>query len=137
MSFPSHCLRGIPNTSFLEDGNIGSHLFYFPEIPRGDGWKELSINWVDDDLVFEFTLSQKKEDGEFQFKSGFVIVPRNEIDRLKNRLTIPSEALAYERQSLDENPYHGNILLQKDVSRKTMKLIAAGLTLAISEIRLK
>lgn len=55
MTFPDNCLRGIPNDSYLNDeGSVGSHLFYFLDGDRGDGWSEQSVNWEDDDTVIEF-----------------------------------------------------------------------------------
>lgn len=134
MTFPDNCLRGIPNDSYLNDeGSVGSHLFYFLDGDRGDGWSEQSVNWEDDDTVIEFTLSQTKADGSFQFKAGLAEVPRAEIDRLNHRPTIKG-LLSYERQPLQDNPYHGSILLRANTSKPTMKLIAAGLALAVSRV---
>ncbi|MCI0485871.1 MAG: hypothetical protein L0229_04640 [Blastocatellia bacterium] len=133
MSFPDNCIRGVPNTSFLNDeGSVGSHLFYFTN-GRDDGWIEQSINWEDDDSVVEFTLQQRKADGELQFKAGAVVVPLEEIDRLNNRPTVKG-LLSCERKPLKNNPSHGNILLRSNTSKQTMKLIAAGLALAVTKI---
>ncbi|HID30263.1 MAG TPA: hypothetical protein EYP19_09695 [Desulfobacterales bacterium] len=136
MSFAENCIRGIPNRSYLTDeGSVGSHLFSFNKAAdRGDGWAELSINWEDDDCAIEFTLSQRKADGGFQFKGGAVVIPRPEVDRLNNRPTIRKGLVSYERQPLADNPYHGNILLRANTSKPTMRLIAAGLALAVSRI---
>lgn len=138
MSFPDNCIRGIPNNSFvLEDGSPGSHLFHFKsEDAREDGWTEQSINWEDDDSVIKFTLNQTKEDGERQFKAGVAIIPRDEIDRLNKRPTV-NGILSYERRPLEHNQYHGNILLRTNVPKPTMKKIAAGLALAVSEVILQ
>jgi len=135
MNYPENAIRGIPNNSFLiEDGSVGSHLFYFKsEHARDDGWIEQSINWADNESVLEFTLRQTKEDGEIQFKAGVAIIPRQEIDRLNNRPTI-NGLLSYERRPLDLNPYHGNLLLKANLPKPTMVKIAAGLALAVSKI---
>lgn len=135
MPFPDNCIRGIPNASFIvEDGSVGSHLFHFKdEHHRDDGWIEQSINWEDDEKAIEFTLNQKKEDGDVQFQAGVVIIPREEIDRLNRRPTV-NGVLSYERQPLENNPYHGNILLSENVPKHTMKKLAAGLALAVSRI---
>jgi hypothetical protein len=134
MNYPENCIKGIPDNSFLvEDGSVGSHLFYFKsEYARDDGWTEQSINWDDDESVIDFTFRQTREDGEVQFRAGVVIIPRDEIDRLNNRPTIKG-LLSYERQPVNDNPYHGNILLQTNVQKSTMKKIAAGLALAVSK----
>jgi hypothetical protein len=135
MSFPENCIRGIPNNSFLnDDGSVGSHLFYFDltQTPK-DGWFENSINWEDDDSVVEFTLRQEKLDGNLQFNGGLVIVPTEELNRLRNRPTIKS-LLSYRREPLPDNPFHGDLLLRDDTSKPTMKLIAAGLALAVLRV---
>jgi hypothetical protein len=117
-----------------EDGSVGSHLFYFKDRDkRGDGWVEQSINWEDDNLAIELSLNQQKENGDFQFKVGLARIPREEIDRLNKQPTV-NGVLDYERQPLEDNPYHGNLLLRSDVPKRTMKKIAAGLALAVSEI---
>jgi hypothetical protein len=134
MDFPEHCIRGIPNKDFIsDDGIIGSHLFHFKkEHNRQDGWCEQSINWNDDENAISFTLKQKKKDGEIQFKSGLLLLPRNEIDRLITRPAI-ANSLSYERDILDDNKYHGNLLLKNNVPTRLMKQIAAGLALIYSE----
>jgi hypothetical protein len=132
MCFPENCVRGIFDATYLPDGIVGSHLFHFNGPDRGDGWKEQSINWQDDDYAVEFTLNQTK-DGQLLFKAGVVILPRAEIDRLNSKPVV-NGVLSYERQRRDNNDYHGNLLLRSNVPSRQMKLIAAGLALAISEI---
>jgi len=132
MGFPKNCIRGIPDASYLPDGIVGSHLFYFDRPDRGDGWKDQSINWQDDDSAIEFTLNQRKENGQLHFRAGAVILPRLEIDRLNRRPSV-NGVLSYERQPLHNNRYHGNILLRSNVPKHQMKQIAAGLALAVSE----
>lgn len=133
--YPDNCIRGISNKNELaEDGSVSASLFYFSFPEREDGWKELSINWMDDDVSVEFSMDQKKDDGSIQFKAGLAIIPREEIERLSRSPTLMKGILTYERKILDNNPYHGNLLLHKDVSKSTMKKIAAGLALAVSEI---
>ena len=133
MNFPENCIRGIPNETYLPDGSVGAHLFHFNLPDRGDGWTEQSVNWEDGDFVIEFTLAQRKADGELQFKGGVAVIPREEIDRLNNR-PIVKGLLSYERQPIQDNPFHGNILLRANTPKPTMKLIAAGLALAITRI---
>jgi hypothetical protein len=135
MSFPDNLIRGIPNSTYLNsDGSVGSHLFYFNEgTVRNDGWTDLSVNWEDRDSVVEFTLNQRKDDKDLQFKGGVTVIPREEVDRLNNR-PIVKGLLSYERQPTPDNPYHGNILLRVNTPKPTMKLIAGGLALAISRV---
>jgi hypothetical protein len=135
MSFPNNLIRGIPNADFLvDDGKtVGTHLFYFNKDARDDGWIEQSVNWEDDDYAVEFTLGQLKADGEIQFKAGAARIPREEIDRLRSRPVI-SGGLSYERQYLVGNPYHGNLLLRHNISKPTMKMIAASIALAVETV---
>lgn len=135
MAHPNNFLRGIPNDSYLiEDGSIGAHLFHFEEAhSREDGWIEQSINWEDDDSVLGLTLNQRKEDGEIQFKAGAVRIPRDEIDRLSRQPTV-NGIISYERKPLDNNPYHGNLLLRSGIPKPTMKKIAASIAIVVSEI---
>ena len=138
MPSPNNCIKGIPNHSYInKDGTVGSHLFHFDlKNIRSDGWTEQSINWEDDGSVRDFTMNQKKDDGEIHFKAGLSVIPLEEIDRLSSRPTIRG-LLSYERQPLKDNPFHGNILLKGQTSKPTMKQIAAGLALAVSEIILR
>jgi len=137
MSFPDNCIKGILHEDFLlDDETVATHLFYFEmRYPRDDGWVEQSINWEDDDSVIEFTLKQEKENGVIKFKAGVVIIPREGIDRL-SKLSNVLGKISYERQSLENNnnPYHGNILLKKNVPRHTMIMIAGTLALAVTKI---
>lgn len=135
MTFPEKYIRGIFNKGDLkEDGSIGAHIFYFISRPlRDDGYQELSINWNDDDEAIDFTLNQKKENGELQFKAGIAILPREHIDYM-NTLSTINELLSYERRSMEKNPYHGNLLLSDDVSKPRMKLIAATIALSATHI---
>lgn len=135
MTYPDSCLRGIPNDDFLnEDGTVGAHLFYFKKrFERDDGWIEQSINWQDDDTVADLMFNQRKDDGTFQFTAGVAVLPRQEIDRLNTQPMVRG-LLAYERQPIENNPYHGNLLLEAATIKPTMKLIAAGLALAVSKI---
>lgn len=134
MHFPNNCIKGIPNDDFITNGGtVGANLFYFKEDYRDDGWTEQSINWEDDASVIEFTLKQRKENGDVQFKKGAAIVSRSEIDRLNNRPFIRG-LLSYERKPISGNCFHGNILLRAKTPKPTMKLIAAGIALAIERI---
>ncbi len=135
MKLPDNCIKGIPNRDFiLDNGFPATHLFHFEEKhARSDGWIEQSINWEDDDVAIEFTLSQKKDNGERQFKAGVAIISRDEIDRLNEKPTVKG-ALSYERHTLPNNCYHGNILLQAGIRKPRMKMIAAALALHVSKV---
>lgn len=131
MEYPDKCIKGIPNNSFVRDGLIGSDLFYFKDRDaRDDEWIEQSINWHDDEQAVQFTLNQTKEEiGELHFKAGIALLPRAEIDRIREKCAL-LDRLSYERYPLEYNPYHGNILLHVSILKSPrMKQIAATLAL--------
>ena len=137
MTLPNTCLRGIPNDTYINsDGAVGSHLFHFNDPDRGDGWIPLSINWEDDDGAMTMILRQTRPNGELQFKTGAVRLPKREMDRLNDSPNVRG-LLSYERQAVPQNDYHGNLLLSAGASKPTMKQIAAGLALAISHVHLR
>lgn len=136
MSFPDNCLRGIWNEGDLtKDGSkVRSHLFDSNlETGRSDGWESASINWQDDDQAVDFTLSMRKTDGLTKFTSGVAILPRESIDTLR-RLKNIAPLLNYERQELDDNKYHGNILYQQGANKHTRRAISALLGESVVQI---
>lgn len=138
MNYPDNCIKGIPNSDFLSPDRtqVASHLFHFKLEPSIDnGWKQQSINWEDDQSAIQFTLDQRKEGSEErQFKEGAAILPRYEIDRL-NKLATINGRLKYNRQPIQSNSYHGNILLATGVTKHTMLQVAASLALCVSRIQ--
>ncbi len=131
MAYPENCIRGIPTKDNIKDGKILSNLFEFKIIvDRHDGLMEQSINWEDDETVINFTLNQKKDDGTFQFKIGLVILSRIELDQL-NKKYVMGGILSYERQTRDDNPYHGNLLLPSDTPSFRHKQIKAWIMVTI------
>ena len=129
MCYPDHCIRGISVIDHLTpEGVASTALFQFTE-RANDDWDELSINWEDDGDALEFALNQRKDNGELQFRIGVVVIPRNKIDEL-NMLPTARGNLAYERQPSETNRYHGNILLNKNISKTLKSMLRAGLAMA-------
>ena len=134
MPFPDNCLRGISvPDQILDDGTVSTAAFNFSENVRDDGFKELSIVWEDDEKASGVLLDQKKDTGEFQFKVGYAFVPRNEIDHLIKQPSV-NNILNYERRELEDNPYHGNILVHGSTSRHMIRKIQAYLALFVSNV---
>jgi hypothetical protein len=134
MNYPENCLRGISVPDhILEDGSVSTVAFNFSDVIREDGWKELSVNWDDDENSKETLLNQKRENGEPQFKVGYAIVPRNELDHLINQPMV-NGTLSYERLPIENNKYHGNILLKSNLPKPTIRKIQAGLALIVSRV---
>lgn len=137
MEYPDRCIRGIPNNDCLED-NLLANLNFFPfqsNRSREDGWIPESINWMDNDGVIDFTLCQKKEDGQEQFRVGVAILLRIDLDKLKRHSGL-AEFFCYERSPLTNNNYHGNILVSNKVSKTRKNMIRSALALA-SEVHLR
>jgi hypothetical protein len=136
MDFPDNCLRGVRKQEFITpEGGVSSAVFH-PDFrtseSRADGGAELSINWEDNETVLEFTINLKSN-GYYQFAYGAVRLPRQEIDHI-NRFPSSMDGLSYERAPLPDNPYHGNIVFRQDLSKPTVKMVAAALALASSKL---
>jgi len=138
MCYPDNCLRGISNQSQVqEDDLVGTDVFYFlDDHTRADGTFEQSINWDDDENAIPFTLSQRRQDESLQFRGGVAVIARCDLDRL-SKLPAFGEALSYDRQSLPENPYHGNLILAAGISKVRRKAIAVTLAMHVSRIILQ
>jgi hypothetical protein len=67
MCYPDECIRGIINDTYMDrergDDKLDPRFFYDWGPERADGWRDLSINWYDDDEALEMILNQEK-DGE-------------------------------------------------------------------------
>ena len=129
MTYPENCIRGINSPQYVVSGMVAVGAFSFSANDRSDGREECSINWEDEDGVVEFTLNQVNTDGSQQFTAGVYVFPLAEVKRLQIYLPI-REVLSYEREVLDENKYHGNILLTQDTASPIRRMIAANLALA-------
>lgn len=124
MNYPENFLRGISDKNHVSpDGAISSAVFYFDQQHITDDWMEQSICWEDDDSVITLMMRQEK-DSDIRFKAGVVRVPRGSISYI-NRLPMYGDLLSYERKGLEDNPYHGNLLLKKDTHKGKMKIVAA------------
>ena len=145
--YPDEILRGIPTKDFVTpEGYASSAAFQFEEYDpdRGDDFCEASINWVHDEGAVDVLLRQKKTrkgDVQPQFRVGYCRFARAALHSFFDPLFAKS-LLSYERKPLEadelnpENKYHGNILLNKDVSKPLKQNIQAALaTLAGPVVR--
>jgi len=133
VSYPDNFLKGVSNRELLTpDLGVSAGVFHFELAKTNNGWVEQSICWEDDDSVVDLMLRQKKE-GEIQFKAAVVRVPRSCVHYI-NKLPQLEELLSYERKELDENPYHGNLLLKKDTHKWARSKVAWMLASHVSEV---
>ena len=122
MQYPEKCIRGILKPDFIDkDGVANINLFQFRKREPVDGWCESSISWMDDDKAIGLTLNQTKLNGELRYELGIAILPRSDLDRIKKRHGF-ANCFDYERAPIEDNRYHGNLLLKDDVlpTRKKM-----------------
>jgi len=141
MEYPGQCIRGIPNEDCLyEDslleGNPIARLTLYPfpkEHCKDNGWIPESINWMFDVKAIDFTLEQKNEDGELQFKVGVAILSLIELRRIKRK---HRSFFSYDKDPIENNPYHGNLLLKADIKKERKRMICDVLAHS-SEIRLR
>jgi hypothetical protein len=131
--YPDYYLRGITGKDVLdEEGIPTSSLFQFQLPSRPDGFIEESINWYDDEGAVDTLLLQKKNN-EIQFKIGAVVLERKRIDDIIKSQGIKNR-LAYERNHLPENQYHGNLLLSGELSRRKKNQIAGSISLFYMDV---
>ena len=132
-NYPDDFIRGVSrdNAEFItEEGYVTQAAFAFDdydaESRNDDGFRELSINWLDDDGAIQILLDQvNQRKGGPQFKGGYVRMSRYALLSLQDY--IKNGHLSYERRpvaadeenGIVENPYHGNLLMQKDISNKS------------------
>ncbi len=127
MCYPNDFWRGVSSEQQIHENHANSQAFTFKENPeRNDNYFEMSINWNDDPQSIEVLLKQRKANGDIQFKMGAVNI---ELKLLKRCLfaLVQSEKLSYERASIPENEYHGNLLLRSDVSKQDKTMISNAL----------
>ena len=120
MEYPDNCIRGIINEDFIFKGSNNASLTLYefrPNNERNDGFKESSINWMDEGAIV-FTLNQKKQSEELKYKVGYAILAIEELRRLKKKYMnlfdferdpIPSD------ENVEENKYHGNLLIEENL----------------------
>jgi hypothetical protein len=133
--YPENCLRGIPNPQQVKENelvDVDVFMFNNQNIIENSS-HQISINWQDDDNAISFTLAQKRTDEELQFKGGVAVIPRSDLDQL-SKLPIMKESFSYNRQRLQENEYHGNLILKLGFSPARRKMIANTLAAHVSKI---
>ncbi|MHC1787386.1 MAG: hypothetical protein AB9880_10035 [Christensenellales bacterium] len=120
--------RGITDKQNICDGYVMCGAFKFDEPIRSDGYKELSINWNDNDDALQSMLDQKKEDDRLKFPAGAA-----RLDLANVKLTLSSyindKSLSYERRIVDGNPYHGNLLISGKLDKRIRSMVSNGLAL--------
>jgi len=133
MSYPEKFIRGVSSLDYVDaEGRASAAIFQFKEnVNRNDGFFESSINWYDEENALQLIMEQRKETDEhtYQFRYGVAIIERSDADRIVKNPSYKN-VFGYERSSLENNPYHGNLLLKYNSLEKRIRdVIAAGLAL--------
>ena len=70
------------------------------------------------------TLLTQKKDGsdELMFKYGYARLPLNLV-KITLKSLIKKDYLDFERKPLDNNPYHGNLLIPGDITKPEKSMI--------------
>ena len=130
--YPDILYRGIGQKECIDsNGYITAAAFQFEDYKdRPDQYCELSINWNDDEKSVERLKNQHKpfKDNKQFFCCTFI--ERNMLDIFfkehKNNKIFDYERApitADKENDIEENIYHGNLLLNKDISSQLKKNI--------------
>ena len=125
---PDEFIRGIANKDFVQNGHVLPSAFQFDEADRADGKHEASINWMDDVEAIHIALNQRKVNGKLQFVGGVAKLNKSKVNLML--ASIEQGMFSYERRALDNNPYHGNLLLSGDISKPMKQMVMSALALA-------
>jgi hypothetical protein len=106
--------------AFVPDGRTAEE--------RADGGAEVSVNWEDDEHVEGRALAEFPKAAH-----GLARLARAQIERL-NALPGARSALLCERQMLQNNPHHGNVVFRQGLSKLHTAMIAGALALASAHV---
>lgn len=138
-NYPDTLLRGLSADDWVRDGLVMSGAFHFSFDAKflRNGNAALSICWEDDGSVIGVMLRQIKEssNGEqvVQFRSGIARLSRDSLEHI-NKLPQFRETLSYEREPLQGNPYHGNLLMSAVANPTQRRLLPALIANHVSDV---
>ena len=128
IKYPQEFFRGISTPDFICNGVVIAAAFQFDKEEREDGYRELSINWNDDEHSIEVLFNQRKDNGKIQFKVGAAKMDFA-FTKFVLKAHIDSRVFAYERREVEGNCYHGNLLLKANAPKSIQQLVTNGLAL--------
>lgn len=126
--FPEEFWRGLANVDFISQGYVLAAAFQFDDDVREDNYRELSINWNDDDGSLEKILTQTKANGKLQFSGGAAKLSLS-MAKMVLKSFIDNRQFDYERRPVEGNDYHGNLLVSADLPKQLRSQISNGLAL--------
>jgi len=131
---PGDFYRGLSAIDhFTSEGYLTAAAFKFDSYcaERGDQYCELSINWNDDEGALERLLTQRKPSTDIkQFRFGYTKMSVSML-RMLFRTYIDDGKFSYERRpiladpeaDIEDNPYHGNLLMDNQIGNSIRKNI--------------
>lgn len=126
--FPEEFWRGLANVDFISQGYVLAAAFQFDDDVREDNYRELSINWNDDDGSLEKILTRTKANGKLQFSGGAAKLSLS-MAKMVLKSFIDNRQFDYERRPVEGNDYHGNLLVSADLPKQLRSQISNGLAL--------
>lgn len=126
--FPEEFWRGIANKDFISQGYVLASAFQFDDEIREDNFRELSINWNDNEQALEKVLNQTKSNGKLQFSGGAAKLSLSSV-KMVLKAFIDDQKFDYERRVVDGNEFHGNLLISSDLNKQLRTQISNGLAL--------
>ena len=132
--YADNLLRGLSADDWVRDGLVTAAAFQikFEQPFLRNGQAAQSICWEDDGSVVAIMLQQKRESA-FQFKAGIARLPYTAVRHI-TRLPALTGILSYDREPLEDNPYHGNLLVSPSSTPTQRKLLPAAIALHVSDV---
>ena len=130
--FPGSALRGILNKNFIDNGRPKHNVFKEGFCSNGEHY-ELSINWYDCEEALDQIKNQindKKNEPRYRFAVPLI---REDIDRISCTTGLQGK-MSYERAKLDDNEYHGNIIMGNGCVENDLKNLSFSLIFCCGEI---
>lgn len=129
-SYPSKCARGIRDEAWAGEDPPYESAFLFdqPDTGRADGFRELSVSWLDNRETLDILIGMSYH-GRALFTAGIAVLNRSKIDLLRERFEQEGVHLDYERRPSRRNPYHGNLLIG-ECDRLQERLVASKLAVS-------
>lgn len=131
--YPDKMLRGISSKNYIQEGAITDEVFPLTDY-REDGFFEISVTWYDEPHALDVIMEQRSErrNGDIQFPGGIAEIDRNKMCSVL-KIHFINNWLNYERRATKNNPYHGNILVKRDISTQMKRLIRCTLASLANE----
>lgn len=128
-SYPNSFYRGISEQYYKDRYLLPESFHIDKETGRTDGYTEISIVWNDEPEAFHVIASQLNEKTKLiQFPAGIAEIQKNEFEaRMRPHLIV--ENMSYERAPIENNKYHGNILLKASLDKTMRTMIKSQLAL--------